>query len=460
MRKTTCWQKGSITAPMLIMSAAFTLVIYGLVFMLANQWDFTFRQTAYDQALSVAEAGIQYYRWHLAHSPNDYQDGTGQPGPYVHTYRDQQGKEVGTYSLEIETPTDGSSIITITSTGWVNDYPQAKRTVTAKYGIPSLARFSHLTNASAWYGQGITIHGRIHSNTGIRMDGVNTSLVTNSQATYKCGQDTGCSPTVNKDGVWGSGPNANLWLYPYPPVDFDAILFDFAVMRDEAVANGVYLPDSHAQGYHIQFLADGRFSVFKVTRTYSNHGYSINEGCRRWYSRIRNEELLGTYQVADNPVIFAEDDVWVDGIVNGRTTVGVASFPLQSLKANIWINDNITYLAKDGRHALGLIAQDDIFFGRDLPDDFEVNAALMAQNGKVMRHGYFDNCGDTPYAVRNSLTIYGSIISNQKSYWNYGDGPTSGFRTRTVTYDANLLYNAPPYFPTDGEYEFISWEER
>ena len=42
-----------------------------------------------EKALQIAEAGIDYYRWHLAHAPTYFQDGTGGPGPYVPDFRDQ-----------------------------------------------------------------------------------------------------------------------------------------------------------------------------------------------------------------------------------------------------------------------------------------------------------------------------------------------------------------------------------
>lgn len=452
-------QRGSITASLLIVAASFIIVIYGLTFILSNQLDFSFRQSAFDQSLNIAEAGIQYYRWHLAHAPEDFTDGTTDPGPYIHPYQDLQGKEIGKYSLEITPPQQGSSIITIKSTGWVNDYPETKRTITAQYGIPSLTKYSFLSNAASWYGSGITVNGQIHSNTGIRMDGINNSLVTNAQATYRCGSETGCSPTQNKPGVWGNGPNTDLWQYPDPPVDFNAVFFDLANMRTQAQNEGLYLASSHSRGYHLRFLSSGQVQVYRVTRTNSYHGYAVYEGCRRLYQNIRRENLIGTYNVADNHIIFVEDDIWVEGTINGKVTVAAATFPLQSTQTNIIINNNIVYLDKNGDHSLGLIAQNDIILGRDIPDDFEIDGALMAQSGKIIRHGYFWWCGYSNNAVRNSLTIYGSLLSNQKSYWNFGTGPSSGFRTRTVTYDANLLYNPPPYFPTDGEYEFISWKE-
>jgi len=128
---------------------------------------------------------------------------------------------------------------------------------------------------------------------------------------------------------------------------------------------------------------------------------------------------------------------------------------------NIWIRNSITYLSKDGHSSLGLMAQNNMYFAYNIPTDFEIDAALIAQKGRIIRHNYnYGGCSSLANARRNSLTIYGSLISNQKSYWNFGTPPTSGFTTRTTTYDPNLYYGPPPYFPTQGEYEFISWEEQ
>jgi hypothetical protein len=108
---------------------------------------------------------------------------------------------------------------------------------------------------------------------------------------------------------------------------------------------------------------------------------------------------------------------------------------------------------------LGLISQNDIYFARDIPTDFRVDAVLMSQNGAIIRHGYFSSCGGPTNAIRNSLTLHGAVINYDKSYWNWNSPLESGFTTRTVTYDTHVLYNPPPYFPNSGEYEFISWRE-
>ena len=451
-------EAGTITPALLIIAGAFTIVIYGLLFVLGNQLDYSSRQVAGESSLDIAEAGINYYRWHLAHDPTDFTDATGGPGPYEHEYLDPQGKALGKYRLEVTAPTLGSTIVTIRSTGWTYQYSAVKRVVAVQYGKPSFAQYSFLSNASSWYGVGITVNGKVHSNNGIRMDGTNTSLVTSANETYTCGSETGCSPPQQKPGVWGSGGDAGLWQFPVPTVDFDAISFDFTNMKNEAVSNGLHLEPSQAQGYHLVFANDGTVRVYQVTST-NYYNYYDAGTCQRLYQRIASETLMGTYNVSATPIIFAEDYLWVEGVVKGRTTVVAARFPIDSSNMNIWIRSNLTYAAYDNTNSLGLIAQNDIYFARDIPNDFKIDAALMAQKGKIIRHRYSSYCSGTSGAVKNSLTINGTVISFLKSYWNYGSPPSSGFVTRQITYDSNLLYAPPPYFPTSGEYEFISWIE-
>lgn len=464
--------KGTITPALLIITSAFLIVLYSILFVVTLQFQYSNRQVGSEIALNVAEAGVNYYRWHLAHDPDDFTDGTGGPGPYEHEYVDPQGNAVGKYSLEIIPPSSGSSIVTIRSTGWTYQFPNITRTITTQYGIPSFSRYSFLSNSSGWYGSGITVNGLIHSNNGIRMDGTNTSLVTSAQSTYMCGSETGCSPPQSRPGVWGSGGNQGLWQFPVPPVDFGTISVDLTNMRTSAQSSGLYLPDSGSRGYHLVFANNGTVSVYRVTATNVVRGYSVpgeglgaegGGGCRNLDQLIASEVLIGTYNLSATPIIFIEDDVWVEGTVRGRTTVAAATFPIQSSNVDIWIRNNITYTAYDGSDVLGLVSQNNIFFVRDVPNVFQVDAVLMAQNGKIIRHRYTNTSCSSGIvgSVKNSLTINGALTNYYKSYWNYTSGSTliSGFTTRQINYDANLLYAPPPYFPTSGEYEFISWLE-
>src|SRR3989344_1826645 len=95
--------------------ASLMLVIVTLTILGLNISKQGVRQTS---ALDIAEAGVNYYLWHLVHDPDDYCDGnscTGSPpyGPYVHNFTDNTGKVIGTYTLWIAPPeiTQGGKVV-------------------------------------------------------------------------------------------------------------------------------------------------------------------------------------------------------------------------------------------------------------------------------------------------------------------------------------------------------------
>ncbi len=461
-------KNGSISILVLLLGLVIVIAVGGLVLFTATQFTSSTRTEAFEKALTVAQSGAEYYRWHLAHDLSDFKDGTTNAGPYVHTISDPYGGTEGTFSLTITPPASGSSIITISSQGWINNHSDIKRTVVTKYGLPSIASYAFLHNANVWFGQKINIQGKVFSNGGIRMDGTHDSTVQSAKNIYTCGTETGCSPSEPKPGVWGDGGPQNLWQFPVTGVDFKSFALDFNKMQSAAQISGTYLQSSGAYGYHLIFTPDGNYTIKKVTNVQNKQGWSVENGCENLYQDIQNETTIGTYSISTKPIIFLEDMLWVDGVVNGKATVVAAKFPIDINNMNIWIDGNLTYLAKDGNSDLGLIAQNDIYFALNIPQIFEINAALLAQKGKVIRHNYkYQGCSHFNEAVRQQLIIYGSLISNQKSYWSYGQGnagfgsdPVSGFSQREIIYDSKLYFAPPPYFPTKGEYEFISWEEK
>ena len=458
---------GSITPALLILVGSFIVVVYAILLLLAMQLDFSNRDIASQQALHIAEAGINYYRWHLIEDSTDYWDGQGpaSTGPYVHAFEDQESEVVGTYSLEIVAPSDNSDRVEVVSTGWNNSYPGINRTIRAVFSRRPLTAFAFLHNSNIWFGQEITINGPVFTNGGIRMDGTNMSTVSTTKETYTCGIETGCSEPTEKPGIWGNGGPQELWQFPRPMVDFDSINVDFSQMKVEAQTVGLYIPPSSQQGYHVIFNSDGTFTVNEVISAQVEKGYSFEFGCENLVQEINNENFYGTFDVIDAPIIFVEDQVWVEGTLNGNTTVVAARFPVDTDNADIWIPNNLVYLDKSGDHKLGLIAQKDINFAEEVPEEFEVNGGLLAQKGRVIRHHYkWHQCsqGGGNEAIKEELTIYGSIISNLSSYWNFSGGPgipASGFIKTTISYDPELEADPPDYFPSYGTLELISWQE-
>jgi len=448
----------------LLLIAIVSLILLPFFNVIAKELSVAKTRIDREEALQIAEAGVDYYQWHLAHYPADYQDGTGHAGPYVHVYTDLDTQQtLGSYSLAITPPSTGSTIVTIRSTGWTADNPAVTRTVTAKYGVPSLALFSFLSNDIIWIGSDETVSGQMQSNNGVRFDGTTNAPVMSAKSTYTCpsGQGSPCPTTEN--GVWGSASQAikAFWQYPVPAVDFSSLTSNLASLKSTAQAETggtYYLSPSNAQGYSLVFNSAGTVSVYKVTSLQSDPtGWDVNNNAINTSSDYRNRTFLYTEPIPANGIFYIEDKVWVEGTVKGRVMVAAAALPYNASTApTIYIPNNVIYAAKDGTNSLGLLAQQNVIVSYGAPQNLEVDGALIAQNGSV-EFLYYQN----DRALKNSITVYGSIMTYGQWTWTWVDGnnnDVSGYATTNDTYDSNLLYAPPPSFPlsTSG-YKQLSW---
>ena len=459
MKRDTIKQKGEALILLLIIMFVFSVVVTPLVNSVILKSRVLATTVSREQALQIAEAGITYYQWHLAHFPTDYQDGTGGPGPYVHNYVDfDTAQTIGTYSLTITPPTTGSTIVTIKSTGTVASAPGVTRTITTKYGIPSLAKYSFLSNGLIWIGSSESVSGQMQSNNGIRFDGVGNAPIQSAKSTYTCGSSQGCSPSTTKNGVWGSAPQStqNFWQFPVPMVDFSSITSNLAGMKSDAQSAGIYLPPSNSRGYSLVFKSDGTIDIYKVTTLLRNPvGYDVNGVAHNEYTDYNGRSFQFNKPIPANGIIYIEDKTWVEGTVNGRAIVAAATLPYNASTApTIYIPNNIIYTAKDGTSALGLLAQQDVVVTYHAPTNLEVDAALVAQNGSAQ---FFYYSGD----IKNSITVFGAIMSFGQWTWSWVDNwnnIVSGYTHTYSNYDGNLLYGPPPSFPLSSSgYQQISW---
>jgi len=112
-------QKGALTLQVLIFGAIAVILLSGFLIWADMIVKSILRYSERALAFTVAEAGVEYYRWHLAHAPEDYQDGTGGAGPYTHDYFDKNNDKIGEFILDITEPLIGSTVVTIKSTGKV-----------------------------------------------------------------------------------------------------------------------------------------------------------------------------------------------------------------------------------------------------------------------------------------------------------------------------------------------------
>jgi hypothetical protein len=179
---------------------------------------------------------------------------------------------------------------------------------------------------------------------------------------------------------------------------------------------------------------------------------------------IEDETFIQTYAIPENGSIFVEDNAWIDGqIETARVTIAAGRFPDNpAQRPDIVVNRDLLYTNYDGQDSIGIIAQGDFSVGWDSSDFLRIDAALIAQNGRVGRYYYRPPAGMqnrcAPFHVRDTITLYGVIITNQRYGFAYTDG--TGYQNRNIIYDNNLLFAPPPGFPlTSDEYQQISWEE-
>lgn len=473
------------------------------------------------QAFNIAEAGINYYLWHLSHSPSDYKDGqtgsmTPDPtlgyGPFVHNYVDDNASTPGTFTLYVNPQSSGSSVVKVRSIGKVTGTNNI-RTIDASIGAPSFASYGVVSDSALWFGNTETASGPVHSNQGVRMDGASTTDVTSANTTYVPPSNLGGNGVTAHPGVWcnssvTSPVNCNArpktdWRYPVPSVDFNAVSGNLCTMKKtafaanaatSALANAAnacsqvpttrtssYLPQratngsfNIARGYLIQLNTDGTYDLFLVNgETDTSTPYT---------SALTLVSQSSGVAIPASGIIFAEDNVWVrtNPTYHGRVTIAAGRLATNS-NANIVVADDLVYSTKNGQDAIGLVAEGSVVIAPYAPPangsfTFEVDAAMIAQTGTVEYPGTYrvntNRCTRGWVNANQQFNFYGSVATRQEWTWTWlqggacGDdvldsvnGYISGVEHNNTQYDYNLLYAPPPSFPITSSYTILSWRE-
>lgn len=458
-------KKGTITLLVLVFSGIMILLFGGMVGFIFVQHRVQVKKIDKEKSLQIAEAGLDYYKWFLSHYPGDLQDGTGLPGPYEHEYYDPEGGAIGKFSLEVTGLSQCGlvRVINIASTGWTYNDPSVKRVANAQYTRPSVAQYAYVLDDNVQVGSTQSIKGPYHSNGGIVMYGANDSLVTSAKTTWNCtpSYDLCAAPFEVKPGIFGSGPGYALWQFPVEPIDFVGVSADLAQMKTLAQNYGRYFstptPD---KGYHVIFKNDGTFDIYRVTALDRVWGYSTEEGWHWDKNIIKNEIFMQNYSVPNGcGLIFVEADLWLEGVVSGKTTIVSANLIDANVDTSIFLKDNITYTNYNGLDGLTVVAEQDILALLYVPDQMELNGIFIAQKGRVGRNLY--TSAYAPYDIRQKITLNGTVVSKKRVVWLWGYwGGLSGFLSREIYFDRDLMYDPPPMTPyADDEYMFIKWEE-
>ncbi len=472
-------KKGSMIAYALVIMSVVSILLVSILKYTTSQTTFSINRVNREGSFQVAEAGIFFYRWYLAHEISgktvqqikDFWEGGGAYGvdtPYEADFNDPEGGVIGRYKIEVQAPDVNSTIVIVKATGWTLKDPDVKRIVQARFRRPSWSENAVLANDNMRFGPGTVVNGKIHSNKGIRFDGSANNVVSSALDKYDDPDHSGnnefgvhthvnpppgtgindtfrpaeappTSPVPARADVFQAGRQ-----FPVTGVDFNGVLSDFNFMKSESQVSGhgIYFDNAKCGGRtnlgrHI-VLNGSTMTVTIVTgRDTSTNGIT-REGCSN------------NYTIPGGGVVFVENSAWVEGAINNKKVTIAAADLSGGVKKTMYIGmNNILYTNFDGRDILGLIGQQDVEVVKDSQNYLTIDAALLAQSGRVGMSHYGNH--------KNTITVNGSIATNLRYGFAWTDG--TGYTTRNLNFDNNLLYYPPPYFPTGTEYYIDLWEE-
>jgi len=512
-------QDGFILPAVLALIIAASILGTAVLTVILNNFFVVGNNVQSQQAFNIAEAGINYYLWHMAHNGTDYKDGGTTPatpdatlgyGPYVHNYIDSNASNAGTYTLWIKPQGGGSTIATVRSIGKAKG-SNTTRTVQAQIGAASFASYGLVADTEFWFGANESANGPVFSNVGVHMDGTNSDVVGSANSTYVPQSQYGGNGASHA-GVWCSStvttPNCNTrdksnWLYPKTSVDFNQVSGSLCTMKKTAFADyastsalagqanactqtpttrtNAYIPQysssgsfSSTQGYLIQLNNNGTYDLYKVS--------GENDRQTSYTSALTKTTVATGIALPPSGVIFVEDNVWVrtNSTFHGRVSIASGRLATNN-STDITIADQMLYSTKNGSDAIGLIAEKDVLVAPYAPAtsgsfNFEIDAAALAQSGSVTWPRYYDGtntCTRGWTSSNQTFTFYGSVATRQDWTWNYSSGGScgdmvkdtssntyySGIEHTNTTYDYNLQYAPPPSYPVTGSYNILSWRE-
>lgn len=448
---------------------------------------------AREQALHIAEAGLEYYRSVVGHAPAIMTTGSGLVSPATHAVSDPEAGELGSASISATPSYQCGAVqwLDVESTGTATAGVGFPRTLSARYMKRSVAEYAFLYNSSVWLGSATVGVGPYHANNGMRMDGASNSTVTASVSQMWCDSSFGCSPSSWQNGVFGNSTTTTLWSYPASTIDFTGMALNFTTLRGYAQTSGILMASTSVRranvqqgssystvsgadnrGYHLIFNADGTVTIYRVTATNGNTIYSYNSlyaspGWKYTYPVIVSETLVASNisLPSDCSIIYSEARTWIEGTVSGKYSLFVAD--TGSYVPDVIINNNISYATADGTTGLTVVAEGSVKIGLIVPETLAIRGIFVAQTGNYGRDYYNPASGYLPsgyysYAVQTQLNVTGTIVANQRGALCYSSGGVcvSGFSNRSNAYDRVLAFSPPPFTPAvTTDYNYALWRE-
>ena len=426
----------------------------------------------FEGALHAAEAGLNdyiakttedhLYYSHFVHPAEDTRArlsggtvaaGTAWPGDPSWTYptRKQTWRALANnaaslfeYNLAVIPPGNGNPAMTITASGRRRSSPRYVRTIEVQVRGASVADFQMISNAFVRYGQTTTTNGRVYGAQDIDYNGIARADVmaegdiTNSLSPPATFSTIPLARKCDSSGTTG----CNIRDVVKNPIQFNSFatsLSEVQYASTSAAGGGINLPNTAGvDGWRLTFVNNGTVTVDKCTKNGTNDLAAVAPASCTAFQ---------TKPVPTIGAIYADQTVLVRGVIKGRVTV--------VSNQDIDVIDDISYV--DGtKDVLGLIADKNVFMAQYSPDDLTWQGAVIARQGAMKLW----NCGG---ALKNgTMTFVGSQATFLTPCTSSSSGGVTvgGFAVRSFSYDPNLLYLQPPFFPVLEEaYTILRYRE-
>jgi len=296
----------------------------------------------------------------------------------------------------------------------------------------SFSRYTYysVTDQSGFWVGGDTIWGPFHCN--------NTLNVAYTNG----GSPVFMQRATSLNGIWNYNNAHPVFKGGYDSGVNVVLPGNFDTLKNKAAAGGKWLQMSGNQPVFIEFLANG------------NVKWRI-DGDPDWSGGGWTTEPLTSF--APNGAVWCqENNLHIKGVLNGRVTVGSKKY--------VWIDGDITYAA-DPRlgysdDMLGLCAEDKLYIS-DVPENRGPNNTFTLMGSIFSRTDglWAEHYNTRP--VEGKMTTVGGQIQKIGGYTGVFSGSSiiHGFTPGGTYYDERLMNDAPPFFPTTGNFEVVSWFE-
>lgn len=164
---------------------------------------------------------------------------------------------------------------------------------------------------------------------------------------------------------------------------------------------------------------------------------------------------------APNGVILANNgNMHIKGKVSGKLTIS-ATGSSGAAKGNVFVDSSVTYvnnpMTGPSSDMLGIVADNDVIITDNANNAGNVNlhATVFSRSGGLTA----ENHNSRP--AGGTLTVLGGIQQYQRGPVGTFSGSgtiASGF-LKNYRYDERMYVDTPPFFPTTGSYEVLSWYE-